>query len=192
MYNRGIEIAVHGTPIPNGCIANRSYTMPRKYTPQERIDAFWNKVNKDGAIHPYNPELGKCWEWIGAHHRQGYGSFGIDGKTLLAHRVSWLYTYGKLLDDLCILHSCDNTNCVRPSHLFIGTQLINVQDKVNKGRQAKITGEKHPSCTISDVQVEAIRQRYAEGGATYKEIAKEFGISFSTVGRFVTKKHTKR
>lgn len=155
--------------------------MPRKYTPQERIQAFWNKII-------ITADDNQCWLWIASSHKQGYGWFGTE----LAHRIAWSYPDYLIPDGLCILHSCDNPKCCNPKHLFLGTQLENIQDKVNKNRQSKISGEKHHSCRISDKQIEEIRERYAKGGVLYKTIAQDMGIAIGTVGRFVTGKHTKR
>ena len=80
-------------------------------------------------------------------NREGYGmiqGFDNNGKKLhmLAHRVAYqLYTGDNIVSGDVICHRCDNSRCINPKHLFKGTHLDNVKDKVSKGRQAK--GEKN-------------------------------------------------
>jgi hypothetical protein len=80
-----------------------------------------------------------CWEWQSGQNGNGYGCFGMDGKTFRAHRVAWLFTNGPIpkgegYHGTCVLHRCDNRLCVKPSHLFLGTPLDNVRDCMAKGR----------------------------------------------------------
>ncbi len=89
------------------------------------IQRFWSKVE----MIPFH----SCWEWTGdmnKAHGKNYGRFNMKK----AHRISYELTYGKIPDGLFVLHKCDNPPCVRPEHLFLGTHLDNMRDKVLKGR----------------------------------------------------------
>lgn len=108
------------------------------------VERFWNKVDKEGPIHPYNPILGMCWMWKGAASGNcaKYGNFGIGGRhggAILAHQFSWVL-FGGILPrlherkDRCLRHSCDRGLCVNPSHLSVGTQKQNVRDTIEHGR----------------------------------------------------------
>jgi HNH endonuclease len=101
---------------------------------------FWSKVDKQGPVPDHRRKLGRCWIWTGKK-KTGWGAFGIvshtiNGKTAeyRVHRVSWELHYGPIPDNLCVLHKCDNTSCVRPTHLFLGTRQDNMADKMAKGR----------------------------------------------------------
>lgn len=91
-------------------------------------ERFWSKVEKLG------PD--DCWEWLGGTRKGGYGSFWKDGKTKVASRVSYEFVSGSIPDGMHCCHTCDNPPCVNPAHLFIGTSLTNVRDKMTKGRGA--------------------------------------------------------
>jgi HNH endonuclease len=95
-------------------------------------ERFWSKVRK-------GPD---CWLWFGSCDPRGYGRlgkpYGADGVAYIpAHRLSWLLHYGPIPEGLGVLHRCDIRECVRPDHLFLGTNAVNMADKVAKGRQAR-------------------------------------------------------
>lgn len=76
-----------------------------------------------------------CWNWIAAIMKKGYGVINIDKKTTLAHRFSY-ETYIGPINNLHVLHKCDNRKCVNYNHLFLGTNEDNIRDKVNKKRHS--------------------------------------------------------
>lgn len=76
-----------------------------------------------------------CHEFTGFLLPNGYGRIGGgDGKTWLAHRMSWTCHFGPIPAGIQVLHRCDNRKCIRPEHLFLGTQADNMQDMIAKGR----------------------------------------------------------
>lgn len=100
-------------------------TYPRK--PLE--ERFWGKVQKS--------ETG-CWLWIGHKTKLGYGIFADHEPSRwrihFAHRISYRLTVGEIPNGLFICHHCDVPACVRPDHLFLGTQADNMADMRRKGK----------------------------------------------------------
>ena len=168
-----------------------THLMP-KYTPEQRIIAFWSYVNKNGSIPEHRPELGPCWEWIGSLQKNGYGRFHIDPKNKPhAHRAIWIMVNGEIPKGLFVLHECDNPKCVRLDHLRLGTRQDNVDDMMAKGRRADTHGGKSPSHKLTSVQVDEIRNRYALGGTSQRKLAKEYGTCKSTIGYIVRREYWK-
>ena len=117
--------------------------MPKWRNVSEEI-RFWDKV--------FIPIDGKytCWTWQGGvwSKKQGYGSFSpYSGKTIKAHRWSFFWHNPQAVGwvGIHILHTCDNTLCVNPQHLYIGTNADNVRDKMSRGRHRtnSAKGENH-------------------------------------------------
>ena len=131
---------------------------------------FWSKVNKTSD----------CWLWVGAADRQGYGRIKTS-TTVLAHRKSWEIHNGPIPDGLLVCHKCDNPPCVRPDHLFLGTNDDNMADMVQKGRAPR-------QSRLTDIEVATIRRRYADGERWPRSLAREFGVSRSTIYYIVRRK----
>ena len=93
------------------------------------IDRFMSKVKKIPK---------GCWEWTAGKQlsKWPYGRFKYKGKTIYAHRVSYMIFLGSIKKGMFVCHTCDNPSCVNPKHLWLGTNSENMLDSVRKGRHA--------------------------------------------------------
>lgn len=100
--------------------------------PKPLAERFWAKIAK--------ADSGSCWPWLGYKMKNGYGKVTVGSRTdgskhqVLAHRLAYELTYGPIVDEMYVCHTCDNQRCCNPSHLFLGDQFRNMQDAANKGR----------------------------------------------------------
>lgn len=176
--------------------------MPRASTGGLLAGRFWPRVAfGDG-----------CWNWTGKRNGGGYGVVNVEGKTPLAHRVAWSLVNGPVPEGQRVLHRCDNPSCVRPDHLFLGTQADNLADMRQKGRakpgpgakadQAAINrprgddhwsrrnpelvrrGERHHKAKMTAEQVIELRRLSSEGWSLAR-LAERFGIRISTASYIV-------
>jgi len=113
-----------------------------------------------------------CWLW-GGPVSHGYATH--HGRRV--HRLTYAMAYGPIPDGMGIFHHCDTPLCIRPDHLFAGTQADNIADKVAKGRQAQ--GERNGKVKLKVEQVRYIRSSPKSGAV----LARELGIAVSTACR---------
>lgn len=76
----------------------------------------------------------KCWNWLGTKDKNGYGKLSYKSTHWRAHRLVFHIYKSEINKYEIICHKCDNPSCVNPDHLFLGNPLINMHDKVKKGR----------------------------------------------------------
>ena len=115
-----------------------------------------------GSIFPKNPPRPRCYP---PGNRNGFQ----------AHRLMWILRYGEIPLGKFICHHCDNTMCVRPSHLFLGDQESNMDDMVKKGRSPH--SEKNPRGKLNTEQVQAIRLGYSARYGEQSALAKQYGVT---------------
>lgn len=142
-------------------------------------DRFWSFVDKKSDE--------ECWNWVGHRDSSGYGIFRHPYSTK-AHRVSWYLHYGEIKNNLLVCHKCDNTSCVNPNHLFLGTILDNNLDKVSKGRHKGARGERNFGAILSKEQVDVIRFLYSTNKYSTYKLASVFQVSRNCISRIVNEK----
>ena len=147
------------------------------------IMRFWNKV----ATRSKN----ECWLWLTGKTKAGYGSFWFEGINWQAHRMAYLLANGPFDMKLHILHSCDIKLCCNPKHLFSGTHLDNIQDKVKKGRQAKgekvsHSGETNGRSKLTKVDVKDIRVK-SKAGISRSELSRQYSVTKQSIGHIVNR-----
>ena len=131
-----------------------------------------------------------CWEWQGYCSTTGYGQVRINGKVHGTHRVAYEWAYGPIPEGMFVCHKCDNRPCCNPEHLFLGTVADNNADARQKGRHRNNPprGEANTSAKLTEAQVIAIREAYANKEANQTQLAKRYGVDLSTVWAIIRRK----
>lgn len=173
---------------------------------------FYAKIDRDGgpdACHPWTGYrmAGGYGLWT-VLARDDFPT-----RTYRAHRLALILAVGPI-GDLFALHGCDFPPCCNESHLRAGTAKDNMDDVVRRGRHwtqsrpetiprgrdhwtsrdperaasSLARGEVHGNAVLTDQQVAQLRQRYAAGGMSQRELAREFGVSQPGVSALVTRR----
>jgi hypothetical protein len=136
---------------------------------------FWKMVSKP------TDENG-CWIWKGSTRPWGYGHLGSEKgkhpKMVKAHRAAYTICVGPIPDGMFVCHHCDNPACVNPAHLFIGTP----KDGLHVHPERAARGERNGAAKLNEHQVIEIRTLYAQGGITFRSLARQYGVCKSTIG----------
>lgn len=141
---------------------------------EEMCEKFWAKVDKTPGLGPN----GDCWEWRGSIHYKGYGETRAFRDKMKAHRASWYAHTGTNPGKMHVCHKCDHRLCVRPDHLWLGTNKDNSDDKIRKGRQAR--GSASGNAKLNENLVYWMRFVW-DRGCTHLELSKRLGVSESAV-----------
>lgn len=78
-------------------------------------DSFWAKASKSD-----------CIVWHGAQNSLGYGCYGINGVSQLAHRLAWEDANGPIPKGMIIDHLCRVRACVNVAHMELVTHEQNI------------------------------------------------------------------
>lgn len=131
--------------------------------------------------------VGECMEWEGSPFtKYGYALVLFQGKRMYVHRVMWLFAYGDIPKGSEVDRSCGNPRCIRPDHLV----LTNKEDKLNAAvrnphGKGGVRGERNHRAKLTDEKALEIRVRWAVGGVTQPELAKEYGVTQTAISCLV-------
>ena len=128
---------------------------------------------------------GSCWTWTGGKNSGGYGYFKYAKRLMLVHRLSYMYFIGEIPNGMYVCHKCDNSLCVNPEHLFLGTPKDNNMDKEIKGRSRYLSGEECPYTKLSDDDIEDILFLASHGNINQRQIASLYHVSFQHINSVV-------
>lgn len=128
-----------------------------------------------------------CLEIISHRAKSGnrtkYTLLRRDGRYIGAHRLAYIDAFGEIPKGMCVCHRCDNSLCVNPDHLFLGTRADNNADMVVKGRSA--SGEQNGAHKLTERKAKDIRKQYAKGGVTHRSLAKDHNVSHVLIGSII-------
>jgi hypothetical protein len=119
-------------------------------------------------------DTSKCWLWTGKLARDGRPYFDLNGRKVLAYRLTYELVHGGIPEGKMLCHQCDTPACCNPYHTIPGTHDENMDEMKQRERHGL------PHHTIR-----RIRARL-ERGDKHADIADDFGISVQVIGHINT------
>jgi len=147
-------------------------------TLKNTLEDVWNYVDLQG--------YDKCWKFKGYRNDDGYGNIAVNKKSYMAHRLIFELLYGPIPEGILICHTCDNPLCCNPYHLFKGTPLVNMMDKIIKKRANVPCGEDQWNSKLLESDVKNIL--LLKGKCTQKKVGELFNIDPSNVSNIWNRK----
>jgi hypothetical protein len=98
----------------------------------------------------------------------------VDGFRDYLYRHTFRHYKGEIPKELMIRHMCNNSFCINPEHLEIGTHQDNIDDMVKSGNSAK--GTKNPMSKYSIEQIKEVHKLLCENKILITEISKVTGV----------------
>jgi hypothetical protein len=138
--------------------------------------------------------MSDCVLWDGSITNSGYGAASYRGKRVDAHRRAYLIAHGEIPKGLSVLHTCDVKLCINPEHLWLGTQLDNMNDMTEKGRRYmkgpgnSYPGELNPNVKLTDIQCQEIKEIYKQGNISQQLLARKYGVSQGAISYILRKR----
>lgn len=130
---------------------------------------------------------GDCWIWQrNVNKRYARPQMCFRGKQVATHRASFTVFNGEIPEGLVVRHHptlCNNSMCVNPAHLLLGTQADNVNDIRIAGNVREAT-DNHNS-KLTEEQVRMIRA----SDKTNVALSRELGVGATTISYI---RHNKR
>lgn len=117
---------------------------------------------------------------------------GVKSRCVGLHRLVYAQSRSLTLADIggqVVRHRCDNTRCIEPSHLLLGTIADNNKDRAERSRSAKVVPSRH---ALTKQQAQCIQARYNPkrdkvNGVT--ALSREYGVDANVIYRIVKGTH---
>lgn len=138
---------------------------------------FWKRAIYQKKI--INESLGECWET-----KRDRQLIWYENKPSIAHRTAYKIKNGDIPEGKVIRHTCDNSKCINPAHLLIGTQEENINDAKERNRFK--TADQHHNSKLTNENVLYI---YASKDKSLKELATEFNVTDQCISKIWNRKH---
>jgi len=125
---------------------------------------------------------GSCYIWKGGfinkNSRWAYPATSYGNSVC---RIILAQIYGSIPSGMNACHKCDNTKCINPDHLYIGSSADNSRDIVERGRigTSKLTKEE-----VKDILLSHYNKR--ETGAS---LGRRYNIASSSIYLILKGKH---
>lgn len=117
-------------------------------------------------------QVGECLEWCGCFNTDGYPRMFHKGNTnTKVHRLVCELSNEMLIDGLIVRHTCDNSKCINPNHLVLGTMTDNMKDRQERQRTHKFMSQDEVN-EIHSLRDKSLTQQY---------IALELGVNLGRV-----------
>lgn len=146
--------------------------------PDYIIEKFYNSFDKG--------KKDQCWIWYGSKQPMTnttdkyYGRVWYKRQGILAHRLAWMLKNQQPIPvDKFVCHRCGNSICVNPHHLYLGTPQSNCEDMLRHGTAC--IGSKSSAAKLTEGMVVEIRKLCNDGKIQLKEIARQYGITYSNL-----------
>lgn len=111
-----------------------------------------------------------CFEcYSHCSNENGYPTMRVMGKLERISRIIYRECFGEIPDNMCVMHKCDNTRCINPEHLTLGTLKDNSIDMARKGRQH-----------VQKLTVEQVKEIKASSD-TGVNLARKYGVLPTTI-----------
>lgn len=127
------------------------------------------------------PDENGCMNWKASRRDFGYGAFSLyKGKSIKAHRFSWMIFNGDIPKGMHVLHHCDNPTCIAPNHLYLGTDKENARDRIKRNRHSPPPircGEKNNKSVLTANQIIEIIKLINDGDLNNSQIANLYHVT---------------
>jgi hypothetical protein len=123
-------------------------------------------------------DVSGCWVWHGTTKKPfmkypyANGVFTVATKKITAHRFAYKLYIGEIEDGLHVLHKCNNSLCVNPEHLYVGTHTDNMRDMAISCRayQRKLSNQEIIDIYHSRLGSSVLAKKYEVDRCTIKRI----------------------